>query len=246
MHRMRHFVLLTGWILASSTFFAGPAAAVLIRPAAEPSFADFAGDINGRINYTFDSASQRGLFNLTNTPYLIAGGPTSAQEFIIQPNPDGVRRQVLTIALDVNGEILADDPANNYEVWGTIHAGDQTFTGLLLQGTPTDFGYQDLDAVGIPTSDVFDATLQITGGALQQYFGSDTYIRITPELESTFHDIGSGTFTQDFSGVKATTNTRTYNAPFPFPIPEPTTVVLLLAGGAGLIRRHHRRSHPKC
>jgi len=240
MHRMRHYVVLTGLVWASTTLFTSQATAVLIRPAAGRSYTDAAGNINGKVQYTFDSSSQTGIFTMTNTPYLIAGGPNPDQEFVIHPNDDGVRRQVLTVALDANGNILADDPTNNYEMWGTINAGGQTFSGLLLKGAPTLFGYQDLDPVGIPSSDVFDAALRIDSGALKPFFGTDNYIRITPELESTF----VGLFDRDFSGVKATSNTRTYNAPFPFPIPEPTTVLVLLAGGVGLI--HRRRRTPKC
>jgi len=237
MHRMRHFVVLTGLVLASTTVFTHQASAGLIRPGAGRSYPDIAADINGVVRYTYDSSSQTGIFNMTNTPYLIAGGSSADQEFTIQPNADGVRRQVLTVALDQNGNIRANDPANNYELWGTVNTGSEIFSGLLLKGTPTLFGAQDLGPVGIPSSDAFDAALNITGGALQRFYGSDTYIRITPELESTF----TGVFDQDFSGVKATSNTRTYNAPFPFPIPEPTTVLLLLAGGVGLVR-HHRRT----
>jgi len=236
MHRMRHFVVLTGLVLASTTLFAPQASAGLIRPSAGYSNPDVLGDINGIQRYTYDSSTQTGLFNVTNTPYLIAGGRNASQEFAVLPNADGVRRQVLTIALDNAGNIRADDPANNYELWGSIDTGNETFSGLLLKGTPTLFGFQDLGPVGINGSDVYDANLTITGGALQRFFGSDTYIRISPELESTF----TGVFDQDFSGVKATSNTRTYNAPFPFPIPEPATVLLLLAGGAGLVRRHRR------
>jgi len=236
MHRMRHLVVLTGLVLASTTLFARPATAGLIRPGAGRSYVDVAGDINGTVRYTYDSSAQKGLFTMTNTPYLIAGGPNANQEFIVQPNDDGIRRQVLTVALDANGNILADDPANSYELWGTINAGERTFSGLLLKGTPTDFGSQDLGLVGINTSDAFDAQLDITGGALKSYFGTDNYIRITPELESTFE----GVFDKDFSGVKATSNTRTYNAPLPFPIPEPTTVLLLLTGGVGLFRRSRK------
>jgi len=243
MHRMRHYVVMTGLLWTSTTLFAAQATAGLIRPAAGRAFPDIAADINGTVKYTFDSSTQTGKFTLTNTPYLIAGGPTSDKEFIIQPNADGVRRQVLTVALDANGNIKADDPSNSYELWGTINTGGQTFSGLLLKGTPTLFGYQDLDPVGIPNSDVFDAALKIDSGALKPFFGTDNYIRITPELESTF----VGAFNQDFSGVKATSNTRTYNAPFPFPIPEPTTVLVLLAGGVGLFHRHRRsRSTPEC
>jgi hypothetical protein len=173
---------------------------------------------------------------VTNTPYLIAGGPNANEEFAIQPNADGVRRQVLTVALDTPATSGRDDPANNYELYGHHQHGRRDLQRPAAEGDPTLFGSQDLGPVGITGSDVFDASLNITGGALQRFFGSDTYIRITPELESTF----TGVFDQDFSGVKATSNTRTYNAPFPFPIPEPATVLLLLAGGAGLVRRHRR------
>jgi hypothetical protein len=243
MHRMRHYVVLTGLVWASTTLLTPQANAGLIRPGAGRSYPDIAADINGVVRYTFDSSNQTGTFTVTNTPYLIAGGTTADKEFAIQPNADGVRRQVLTVALDANGNIKAGDPANNYELWGTVNTGGQTFSGLLLKGTPTLFGYQDLDPVGIPGSDVFDAKLQIDAGALKPFFGTDNYIRITPELESTF----VGAFNQDFSGVKATSNTRAYNAPFPFPIPEPTTVLVLLAGGVGLIRRHRRsRCNAEC
>jgi hypothetical protein len=243
MHRMRHYVVLTGLVWASTTLFATQATAGLIRPGAGRSFPDIAADINGVVRYTFDSSTQTGTFNVTNTPYLIAGGPDAGKEFTIQPNDDGVRRQVLTIALDAQGNIKANDPTNNYELWGTVNAGGQTYSGLLLKGTPTLFGSQDLGPVGIPNSDVFDAALKIDSGALKPFFGTDNYIRITPELESTF----VGAFNQDFSGVKATSNTRTYNSPFPFPIPEPTTVLVLLAGGVGLVHRHRRsRSVAEC
>ncbi|HEX8203085.1 MAG TPA: hypothetical protein VF590_21590, partial [Isosphaeraceae bacterium] len=157
MHRMRHYVVLTGLVWASTTLFAAQASAGLIRPSASRSFPDIAADINGTVRYTYDSSTQSGRFSVTNTPYLIAGGPEAGKEFAIQPNDDGVRRQVLTVALDINGNIKADDPANNYELWGTVTAGGQTYSGLLLKGTPTLFGSQDLDPVGIPNSDVFDA-----------------------------------------------------------------------------------------
>jgi hypothetical protein len=244
MHRIRLSIALTGLVWASTTLLTSQATAGLIRPGAGRSFPDIlANNISGGVRYTFDSSTQTGTFTLTNTPYLIAGGPEASKEYTVDPNADGVRRQVLTVALDANGNIKADDPANNYELWGSVTAGGQTFNGLLLKGTPTLFGSQDLDPVGIPNSDVFDAVLKITDGALKPYFAPsdiysnvEPYIRITPELESTF----VGAFDRDFSGVKATSNTRTYFLLSSIPVPEPTTALVLLAGGVGLIHRHRR------
>ena len=79
--------------------------------------------------------------------------------------------------------------------------------------------------------------LKITGGSLADHFGSNAYLRITPELQSTF----AGRFDEDFSAVKATSNTRTYVDHKPFPIPEPTTLALLAFGACGLIYRGRSR-----
>ncbi len=79
--------------------------------------------------------------------------------------------------------------------------------------------------------------MDVTGGALAQFFGNEVYVRITPELESTFH----GSFEENFSATKATSNTRSYNSPQPFPVPEPATLLVLLAGGIGGLIRHRRR-----
>ena len=49
------------------------------------------------VTYAYDSATASGHFQMTNTPYLIAGGKTSALEFSIVPNADGNRRQVLNL-----------------------------------------------------------------------------------------------------------------------------------------------------
>jgi PEP-CTERM motif len=61
---------------------------------------------------------------------------------------------------------------------------------------------------------------------------------IQPELQITF----AGNFAQDFSAAKATSNTRAYHAPSPFPAPEPTTLALLVAGSGCLFLVRRRRS----
>ncbi len=236
MSRMRRVVALTGVALLSSSLWAGSTTAALIKPEAGRAYPDIAADINGTVSYTYNGSTETGLFQVTNTPYLMAGGPTSALEFAVNPDASGLRQQMLSLNLDKTGALIAG-PTNTYALYGSIVSGGETYTGLLLSGTPTAFGFQDLDSVGINAVDVFDVNVQITGGAMADFFGSEAYIRITPELESTFH----GSFVENFSAQKATSNTRTYSEHQPFPVPEPTTLVVLALGGLGMIHLHRRR-----
>ena len=232
MDRMRRLVALA---LVCSPALAGTASAALIKPDAGRAYPDIAADINGVVNYSYNDSTGTGNFHVTNTPYLIAGGATSATEFGVTPNADGIRQQIINLNTDNTGKLL-DGPSNTYALYGTIVADGETFSGLLLSGTPTSFGSQDLDGAGIAGSDVFDLNVNLTGGALLPYFGNEAYIRLTPELDSTFR----GRFDENFSAAKATSNTRSYNAPQPFPVPEPTTILVVLVGGIGLVHRHRR------
>ncbi len=244
MHRMHRLIAMTGaalaaWGLSTTPVQASAASAsTLLKPDAGRAYPDIAADINGKIDYTYSPDTQTGVFLVKNTPYLIAGGPTQASEFTITPNSDtGIRSQEIRLVVDKNGAIVAD-PGNKYQLYGTITTPDQTYSGLLLEGVPTAFGFQDLNPVGVTGADIFDVGLKITGGELAANFGSEAYMRITPELQSTF----AGKFDENFAAAKATSNTRTYNAPKPFPVPEPTALVLFLAGGVGLAI--HRRRRP--
>jgi hypothetical protein len=238
MHRMRCFVAKAGGMVLLITLLDSRAPAELILPAAGRAYPDIAADINGVQSYTYDPTTQTGAFQVTNTPYLLALGPTAADEYSVQPNSDGIRRQVVSLTLDPNGH-LVDNPSNSYALYGTVVVQGQTFDGLLLQGKPTSFGSQDLGPVGIATSDVYDLNMKVTGGKLAQAFGPDAYMRITPELLSTFE----GSFTKDFSGDKAGSNTRGYHSLNPIPVPEPSTLVILLAScGAALVYRRCRRA----
>jgi hypothetical protein len=238
MHRMRCFAAKVGLIaVCFVTLLNARAPAELILPESGRAYPDIAADINGAQSYTYDPTTPTGSFRVTNTPYLLALGPSATEEYSVQPNSDGVRRQVVRLTLDQDGR-LVEDPSNSYALYGTVVVRGKTFGGLLLQGTPTTFGAQDLGAVGVRSSDVFDLNMKITGGELAQTFGPDAYMRITPELLSDF----SGSFTRDFSGVKAGSNTRGYHAPDPLLAPEPTTLVVLLAScGAALLLRCRRR-----
>jgi hypothetical protein len=236
MHRMLRFAIPIALSLLYLVAATTQASASLLRPNAGRAYPDIAGDINGSVTYSFNPVTQTGLFSVRNTPYLLAGGSTADQEYLVQANSDtGIRSQELKLTLDPTGQLVASSD-NMYELWGTIVADGQTFSGLLLKGTPTGFGFHDLDALGISGADLFDVTIDINGGALASFFGSDAYMRIAPELTSTFH----GRFDKDFSAVKATSNTRSYASPQPFPVPEPGSVAVLLLGVIGLAMRRLR------
>ena len=250
MHRMRHFVMLTGLALAVWAATGGRASAGLIEPNPVQTYPDlFSGNINGKVTYKYDAARQQGVFTAVNLPtYIATGLDNNVEEIAVTPMSDGVRRQEISVALDQNGQIVPDS-ANSFKLFGSVilpvptidqatgleATKDMTISGLLLEGTPTAFGGVAVPGSGLST---FDMKMQITGGELADYFGKEAYIEITPKIGSTF----DGSYTKDFEGFKVTSNTRgTFITPPPLPVPEPATYVLILVGGAGVIYRHRRR-----
>jgi hypothetical protein len=225
----------------------GRAPAELIRPKAVRAYPDIAADINGVQTYTYDPATQTGTFHVKNTPYLLTLSSSKAGETQILPNADGTRRQVVSLTLDRNGH-LVDAPENTYALYGTVVLGGQTYSGLLLEGKPTAFGAQaqtpeaqagassgpGATPAGQRGKDVFDLSMKITGGVLAGRFGQDLYMRISPKAD-TF----DGQFTRDFSGSAAKSNTRRERGSRP--VPEPSTLLIMLAGGAALALWRYRR-----
>lgn len=242
MHRMRRFCVLFGLaaLLTLGTWDSARASTVgtgLLKPNAGRAYPDISADINGTVNYTYDPSSETGLFHVKNTPYSIAGGENREMVKSIRTIPGtGIRTQELKLTLDSDGQLVTSG-TNSYELHGAVIANGVTYSGLLLKGTPTAFGAQDLGAAGIQGTDFFDVEMDITGGELASFFGRDAYIRIAPELNSTF----TGKFDEDFSAEKAISNTRGYNSPRPFPVPEPTTLTLLVVGLGGAAWRGRRR-----
>jgi hypothetical protein len=213
------------------------ASGALLRPNAAQQFPMLDGGVNGALTYNYNPATQLGLLHMVNTPYLISTAAQKNSEFGITSDTNGTLIETLDLVLDQSGQIVAS-PLNHFEVRGTIVTPDQTFNGILLEGAPINFGAQDLGAVGIQGSDLFDVNMKVTGGSLASYYMGSAYLRILSQSDSTF----SGGFDQSF--MTGTPITSLWNPDFQGPqaVPEPAALLTLLAGGAYWLNRRRRTS----
>lgn len=234
MPRMRHLIVPSVLALLAVSAAGRPADASLILNPPAPSFPDIAsGVLTDKLSYTYDPSTQTGQFQMTNRPASITAATAS---YDIGADASGIRSEVLGLTLDKAGNLLSSGN-NSFSLTGSIDAGGQHFSGVLLTGTPTQFGWAPPDPINNAGSATFDLNMKITGGLLQNFYGPDAYMRIDTVMQSTFQ----GRFDQSFFATKPLTNTRAYHSPQPFPIPEPTTLVVVLIGGAGVTYRHRRR-----
>ncbi len=238
MQRMHRSLVVAGAFALIVTALGQSASADLLRPKDTREFPDLTAFANGYQTYSYDPSSQTGLFQLTNVPFLATQGKNSDGSFNEAPvskTDDGIQSQKVTAVLDSTGH-LVDSPLNTFQVYGKVVLDGQTYSGLLLQGTPTGFGSQTLKPT-VDGEDLFDMKLQITGGAMADLYGKNAYMRVTAEANSTF----DGVFTTAFSSEKVLTNVHTLANSLPQPAPEPATLYVLLACGAGLFYRGRRR-----
>ena len=192
-----------------------PARGDLIRPKTSRTYPDIAGDIVGSQTYTFDPASKTGTFQVTNSPQLIALGPTGSDMMSVTPDQDGTLSQRLQLTLNQKGQIV-ENPDNRFQLYGSVVIGNQVYRGLLLEGTPTAFGVQTETRRSLSGANVFDLNVKITGGKLAEAFGPEAYFRVIPQSNSTFQ----GSFASSFSGEKPLTNLRACKAISPRRFPS--------------------------
>lgn len=225
---------LAGWLGSSGP----PASADLIRKDASQSFPDLSGDIVGTQTYVFDPATKTGTFQVRNAPSLLAVGPKASSEFDVTDEQAAGRTQTLRVKLDQSGRVLSD-AGNSFSVRGQVVLAGKTYSGLLLEGTPTQFGWaaRSPNAQAAGTS-VFDVNVKLTGGKLLEIYGPEAYLRVTTDADGTFQ----GGFTRDFAGGKVLTDVRASDAP-PIVVPEPSMVlVVLVVFAAGLLSRRRARA----
>lgn len=246
LHRMRNVLTSAGPALTLAlAALLGPvsltASAALLKPGATQSFPDIAGSLNSQLSYQFDPAKGIGTLSVLNAPAILAIGPNTSSESYVYDPAGGTRGQTLKLQLDSGGNLMTADAGNTFSMYGSVTVNGKNYSGLLLQGTPVAFGYADPSGMPKGTA-AFDVNVNLTGGLLKQAYGPDAYVRISPEIGSSF----TGSFAVDFKGDKAWTNVRAYNAPTPSPIPEPSTFAILLAcgGAAAAYRRRKGAHHP--
>ncbi|HEY2156624.1 MAG TPA: PEP-CTERM sorting domain-containing protein [Isosphaeraceae bacterium] len=209
--------------------------AALLHPTDTSQFPDLsAGFVSGTMQYT----ASTGQLAIQNTPYALAMGTSGSAQFDVIADAAGQRTQTLDVTLNPDGTVKQSSN-NIYDLYGQVTLNGKTYSGLLLQGTPTAMGSLNLATAptNVQGASMFDFDVSVTGGLLANVFGSEAYVRLTAERWSTFN----GSFSQDFAGGKVASNIRGYFPTPPVPIPEPTTLVVLIAcGGAGLLRRVRR------
>ena len=238
MQRMHRLGLKAGLTLLIFAGLATSSPAALLRPDDTRDYPDVTAFANGYQSYTYNAATQTGVFTLSNVPFLLTSGQNTDGTFNqsnVTATASNLQSETITAVLDSNGNLVAS-PLNTFQIYGTVVIGGQTYTGLLLSGMPTAFGSQTLKPL-VGNEDLFDLSLKITGGSLQSLYGPDAYVRVTSEANSSF----KGVFTTDFSSEKVLTNTHAISTILPVPAPEPTALVVLLACGAGLLYRGRRR-----
>lgn len=238
MHRMRYLVAKAGLTLALTSFgLSGVATADLLKPNAAQSFPDLSGDIVGTQNYTYNASTGTGTFVVNNSPSILALGPQASSEYYVNDITGGAARsQSIDLTLNSSGQLVTGG-SNTYTLYGSVTVDGHNYSGLLLSGTPDQFGYLP-QTPGMGAMSVYDMHMNITGGLLQQIYGPDAYVRIIAETNSTF----ANSFTSNFLGLKAMTNVRAYNSPYPAAVPEPSAFAVLLAcGGFGLFYRRRNR-----
>jgi hypothetical protein len=246
MHRMQIVSdpLARAWMLIVLAVWPIAARGDLIRSSPARSFPGIAGDLVGVQTYRYDPGTQTGLFEVLSAPHLVTLGPSSKDMFHMLPDVDGTLTESLRMKLDRNGR-LVDSPLNKFQIYGKVIIGDRTYQGLLLEGTPTAFGADAKDDSAQKRAEVFDLNMTITGGELAEAFGPEAYLRIVPQSKSTF----DGRFTTDFTSEKPVTSLRARQKGFPASVPEPTTLVMLLTCGAGLLvcrlKRRYARSNQR-
>lgn len=234
MHRMRRSIVLAGLVALFGSLAASSASADLLHPSTTPQkYPDIIANLGKGVSYTYDPSVQQGVFHLRNTAYVLVTGTGANDELDIEPTADGKRYQVLNVTLDKNGNYV-NDPGNLYQVYGSVTKDGQTYSGLLLQGKPVNFATSNVGGVT-----QFQSSLKLDGsGALASFFGPDSYIHLIAETGNGF----KGSFESDFTISKVSSNTHGPNeVPQPFPVPEPTTLVILAVGSMGMLYKNRKR-----
>jgi len=202
--------------LVGGLALAGPSSATLLGQPLQFPLLSF--DNGGSTAY--DSGTN--VFSVSAFPIALRGQANGTPLFITPL--DGTEFVTISIEVDETGALTGGNPAGpDLVVFGRVDlGGGDVREGVLLAGEATGFGHQNEG----PT-DLFDFSFTVIGGLLGGEFGNVIGASLQSERSSF-----AGSFEESFSGkAKGTLGV----------IPEPTTLLLLGSGLAGITFAGRRR-----
>ncbi|MBJ6723708.1 SdrD B-like domain-containing protein [Geomesophilobacter sediminis] len=168
------------------TAFTGTAFAALLG--VQPGYPQISyniGSVTPATTYSYDGTT--GVLTVTAAPLSYRASSTATPVLV-----NGTKSLSITVHLDATGKLIPNVAGDNITVIGTVVAGGQTYTGTLLTGKPTAFGFFN----STTTTDTFDFRFSTTDGTLKSAFtGKDIGVTLTSE-SSTFN----GSFAAGFQG----------------------------------------------
>jgi hypothetical protein len=126
--------------------------------------------------------------------FTVSASPLSYRWSTLLPpvTVTGLKSLVIRAHIDASGKLLPNVDGDGIVVTGTVAAAGQSYSGTLLTGTATGFGFFNSST----TTDSFDFRFTTTGGSLQPlYAGSDIGVTLASE-NSSFN----GDFATAFQG----------------------------------------------
>jgi len=144
---------------------------------------------NSQGTTTYDAALDQ--FLVDASPLAIRLAPTDPP-LLITAVPGLGETLVINVTVDDTGALTGGTPGDDLLVVGEVDLGATGFfSGVLLTGEVTGFGYRDSGG----TTDSYDFTFSVTGGQLAFLYPSAVGVQVTSE-QSDF----TGDFTNNFGG----------------------------------------------
>jgi hypothetical protein len=143
---------------------------------------------NSQGTTTYDAALDQ--FLVDASPLAIRLAPTDPP-VLITGVPGLGETLVINVTVDETGALTGGAPGDDLLVSGAVTLGSDTYSGELLTGEVTGFGYRDSGG----TTDSYDFTFTVTGGQLAFLYPSAVGVQVASE-QSDFE----GDFTVNFGG----------------------------------------------
>jgi hypothetical protein len=187
----------------------------------------YAGLLN--VTLTFPKISYNNVsvsaLNYTPTNQLLSISATPTTVLFANAEPprviSGTKSLQIQIKVDNTGALVGGVPGNDFSLSGTVTEGTNTYSGVLLTGEVTGFGFLESG-----DTDLYDLQFTPTGGALAGLLCGDIGVQVTSGT-STFNN----DFTTNFHGqAKGTVGALDHTPPT---ITCPTNIVVESQAFAG-------------